>query len=79
MNDDHTNVAFIFIIGARVVAPVYSAGRHIFLVCIYFGTLCRVSCPTQRALDGVLPSEAGDLTPDDVRKEMAWLPKPRRQ
>ena len=34
---------------------------------------------TQRALDGVPPREAGDLTPDDIRKELAWLPKPRRQ
>ena len=34
---------------------------------------------TKRALDGVPPREAGDLTPDDVRKSMVWLLKPRRK
>ncbi len=34
---------------------------------------------TKRALDGVPPQEAGDLTPADVHEKMARLAKPRRQ
>jgi len=34
---------------------------------------------TMRALDGLPPREIGDLTPEDVRKDMVWLIKPRRK